>query len=103
VALIDEYQAAANTDFITKIGMALVHAAVPVLVAGVATTDAEKRSVRFAVRVMLNPYAEGLWVARALSQAGMTVASTDVALQTAIDSNWAAMSWTRDQLHGVGI
>jgi len=101
MTLLSEYNDAVNTSFRAKVAMALMHRAVIVAIAGASATDPEKRSISFAIRVLRDPDSESIWVARTLAQAGLNDATADASIQSAVDTNWAAMSWTRDQVFGV--
>lgn len=100
MSLQTEYNAAVDASFIAKVAMALLHKAVPIMLAGDESTPAAIRQLRLAIRVVRGPQSFGAIIAPALAQAGLSAASTDNAIQTAINDNFAALSWLADETQG---
>lgn len=101
MTLITEYNDGRDATLVATVSQALLHRAVTILLAGATGTAAEQRSIRFATRVANNPLHEAGWVTPMFTAGGITTQSNDTTIQNAVNTNWDALAWTRDQTYGV--
>lgn len=99
MTLASEWNDAHDSTLMTKVAMALKHTANGVVIAGLVTSDADKRKMSFAKAVEQDVTGSiGQWVQGALVAGGLTAAASDVAIQSACDTNFAAFAWIFDKV-----